>query len=1381
MGIWVGGSSNGMNPSTNLDIFGNTITIDGEATGIYAAHSNPAHTGWTIGDSVTGNENTITALNGNPVELYDVSNSSVSYNTLTTSASGGSNVIWSSELSDISNLVFNNNTVDYSGGSQVAFITDFPVVDTTDTTITTVTITGNEFSNWGSRALRIGDGDGAVGGSVTGVTVNSNTFNMTADTEVIGGTDTGGLTGTGNTFNVQSNAAKIQKAVDSAFVADAINVAAGTYTEDLTIDKELDSVNFTGNGSVASEIDGSIDLVNANLNLNTENDGDLTLNTITDTGVGSSLSVNTGNGTLNLDESVAAQSGITLNGGIVNVGDGVGVDKVNSGGAVSISGTGAVTIDAEIDPVTVTITSAADVTINNTVTADDLITVDAGTDGTGSVTIDNSGGNNGSLETTAAGGDITVKAGTVGGISGDILLKDDATIETSGATGDGHQITLNAYHGVINMDDGALINAGDGKIDMDAGGGDITIGGLLTTSNAVDAVTITTNAAVVDGGDLDVDVDAANGRLVIDAATGVGNGDAIETEVTTVDIDNSTSGNIEIDETDALNINKIAQATAGNIDVVADGTITVVAAQSGVSAVGAGTVDLDADGTASDLVVNDGVSSGSGKITLEADNDVTFGADGDITSVSGNVEVTADKDGVADGLSGALAMADGTVIDAGSGTIILAADENIAIGRLVTTNNTAGAVSITSTSGAVTDAGDTGGEDIEATGASAIVTIDAVTGVGNGDAIETEVTTVDIDNSTSGNIEIDETDALNINKMAQATAGNIDVVADGTITVVAAQSGVSAVGAGTVDLDADGTTSDLVVNDGVTSASGKITLEADNDVTFGADGDVTSVSGNVEVTADKDGVADGSSGALAMADGTVIDAGSGTITLAADENIAIGRLVTTNNTAGAVSITSTSGAVADAGDTGGEDIEATGASAIVTIDAVTGVGNGDAIETEVTTVDIDNSTSGNIEIDETDALNINKMAQATAGNIDVVADGTITVVAAQSGVSAVGAGTVDLDADGTTSDLVVNDGVSSASGKITLEADNDVTFGDEGDVTSVSGNVEVTADKDGVADGSSGALTMADGTVIDAGSGTITLAADENIAIGRLVTTNNTAGAVSITSSSGAVTDAGDTGGEDIEATGASAVVTIDAVTGVGNGDAIETEVATVDIDNSTSGNIEIDETDALNINKMVQANAGNIDIDATSGIQIGGSITAGGAYDITTSGGDVIFAADGKVTGSSTSSIEATAGSIANIGSDEATTIETTGAGSNLTLTAANATTQSTKPMTIVSGGDLTLNAPLDNTSSTTTLSSLDNLAINKNITDAGSISAHSGTDGTGDVTFGAGVTLDAPTINLRSGDGPGNAATAEVDIMTNTPSRMVKWAILLLRGIRT
>jgi hypothetical protein len=45
-------------------------------------------------------------------------------------------------------------------------------------------------------------------------------------------------------------------------------------------------------------------------------------------------------------------------------------------------------------------------------------------------------------------------------------------------------------------------------------------------------------------------------------------------------------------------------------------------------------------------------------------------------------------------------------------------------------------------------------------------------------------------------------------------------------------------------------------------------------------------------------------------------------------------------------------------------------------------------------------------------------------------------------------------------------------------------------------------------------------------------------------------------------------------------------------------------------------------------------------------------------------------------------------------------------------------------------------------------------------------GTDGVGNITFGAGVTLDAATISVRAGDGPGGTANAVVDIMTNTPT---------------
>ena len=178
-------------------------------------------------------------------------------------------------------------------------------------------------------------------------------------------------------------------------------------------------------------------------------------------------------------------------------------------------------------------------------------------------------------------------------------------------------------------------------------------------------------------------------------------------------------------------------------------------------------------------MVNDGILSVNGAITLTADNDVIFEATGDIASTAGAVSITADADNGGTS-SGALTMVDGTVINAGSGTIALLADENITLGQVTTTNTGATAVTLTSTEGGIVDGGDTGGADVIAGGR---LVIDAVTGVGSGGAIETTVASVDIDNATSGNIEISETDAITVFKAVQGTAGNIGIAAGGTITV----------------------------------------------------------------------------------------------------------------------------------------------------------------------------------------------------------------------------------------------------------------------------------------------------------------------------------------------------------------------------------------------------------------------------------------------------------------------------------------------------------------------------------------------------------------------------------------------------------------------
>ena len=88
-----------------------------------------------------------------------------------------------------------------------------------------------------------------------------------------------------------------------------------------------------------------------------------------------------------------------------------------------------------------------------------------------------------------------------------------------------------------------------------------------------------------------------------------------------------------------------------------------------------------------------------------------------------------------------------------------------------------------------------------------------------------------------------------------------------------------------------------------------------------------------------------------------------------------------------------------------------------------------------------------------------------------------------------------------------------------------------GDLSSTNGTISVTADNDATSDaGSGGALTMADGTVFNAGSGAITATSDENLTLGQMTTTNSSTSAITLNSKSGNILDGGDTGGDDLTA-----------------------------------------------------------------------------------------------------------------------------------------------------------------------------------------------------------------------------------------------------------
>ncbi|MCL4207851.1 MAG: autotransporter-associated beta strand repeat-containing protein, partial [Pirellulaceae bacterium] len=208
-------------------------------------------------------------------------------------------------------------------------------------------------------------------------------------------------------------------------------------------------------------------------------------------------------------------------------------------------------------------------------------------------------------------------------------------------------------------------------------------------------------------------------------------------------------------------------------------------------------------------------------------------------------------------------------------------------------------------------------------------------------------------------------------------------------------------------------------------------------------------------------------------------------------------------------------------------------------------------------------------------------------------------------INATGSATIDITGNGAGAapGVQVVSPISSGTGAVTIESvDDDIVFGAAGDVTSTSGTVSVTADT--AMGNNGGAIGMADGAVIDAGSGMIALSADGNVTLGRLVTTNASTTAVTISSTSGGVVDGGDTDGVDVQAPSGRLVVT--AATGID----LDTTVASIMAAVTDSGDISIFEQDAVTLTGVTTYD-GDIEIYALFGPMTATSVIAGGVGDV--------------------------------------------------------------------------------------------------------------------------------------------------------------------------
>lgn len=1055
--------------------------------------------------------------------------------------------------------------------------------------------------------------------------------------------------GTSTTFN--GGAPRTVTTTGAQFYHDAVNLGVSTtFTSTLTGDITFDS-SVTGGAGIDVDLNSTENIV---LNGAFTTDGSVTATTDSDSSgagdftmqVGSSLDA--GSGTIDIDgANVTTRSLMTTNSSATSItidannGNIITKDSgVNSLGDITMNATGTITL--EDDGVntgnggSVLIKALSDITstgagINTTLGAASGGAVTL-TSGLGRVDVSNgsvltgNGGNisiaavtgfaaiNSSFDTTAGTGggsvEVNVSTGsssiTDGGITvndaGTILLTakgvtSDILISTGLTSTDGsitvladNDITLtptanirsqisgtitltadNASNGNgshITMKDsvteGALIEAGSGDIILSTDG-NILLGGLQTTGNVS-----LTSTSIIDNGDFHTDIVASTALLT--TTTGIGDSNPLETEIGTLTATVTGIGGLFIDNTIDVELLDVSTFD-GTITFNATGTITATSVVStNNSASDDNDITLTATGSSSDIMVTTITAVGDADVTLTADDGILDTNDIDINRISAD--------------------------------------------NLTLTSSSAG-------------------------------------GTQDGIDVDTEVNTLTADVKTNaGGIRIDEVDAITLTQVTTAD-GFITINVAGTIEVLDVNSANSSASDATngITLTATGADSDIIVTTLTAQNTADITLNSDRDVLDSDSTDMSITAGDLLTIVAGRNVG-GITSIFTEAGFDPLQTSVDHLDLTSGNMIAIHNTGTTpelinldsgTGTAGTTFIKVTGGALDASTTTGISNTQDTiGFVSDVSITVPTG------FQTEnlrLDALDIIDAGGGNIDINALDAIlfqsasaeTVNITAQqfdgTTTGSdftiindspalelVDLNADsmaltgGTDTNVSLTSAgritvtnlVQTLGTGTLFIETTNTDADLILNQNIQSEMGSVTIETADDIIFNGSSQLENTSGDVMLTADADNGAGGLFGGITMANGTLINAGDGAVTLTTTDNITIGQIITTNATDFAIHL-ETEGSVIDAGDNAGEDLIANSSGARVTIVAALGAGkvadlNGE-IETQVDQINITNQTSGEIRIIETDDIVIHDILQTTAGDIHVFAGGNIQLSGLI----------------------------------------------------------------------------------------------------------------------------------------------------------------------------------
>ncbi len=744
--------------------------------------------------------------------------------------------------------------------------------------------------------------------------------------------------------------------------------------------------------------------------------------------------------------------------------------------------------------------------------------------------------------------------------------------------------------------------------------------GVLTLGNALTVL----GDLRLEGEDVvatDGTIDLRANRLLFFSGTT----ETIRTNVQQMDV--TTDGSATVQSSVAvelidLNRNNIAVQTlnaTGSITVEAQGNILVsddLIAGNDLIALSQGGIFLSALAPNANILINDVLWTDEGNIDVRAENDVLIGislspndaADTDnlltITTITGNVRLIADADADRNGAGGALTMVDGSRVIAGRGAgviynpgtnglpsptviglgafsmnvdfaeILVESDENATIASLQTTNEGLNAIQVTSFSQGIVDAGDGAGDpnlvanNDQTNLIDAIVTLRAVTGIGNANPLETQVYMLDAVNLTLGDIRIDEIAGggdlrlvgVKVPPGWQNTAPVDDIkiqVDEGSLIVDTSVRVVN----GNILLEAS---EDVIINRLVESIGGHISVIAGDDIELNdnitAGQTVYMLAGNGLNDA-RLGVVMASTSVITTNNGNVriqsqnggdirlglIDAGAGSIVLRADRSIIDTNEGLLNVIGNALQMYATTGSIGESDvtnidvdenrfaiDTRVNVIAALGATGIYILES-NDLDIGDTGDIATTRVNFDSTTTAILETSFEDLATTNGgpiKVRNLAGDINIQSGSS-----ALFGIHADGAGDILIRS---ANDLFVNSRVESVRGDVTLYAGDDLLLNRFVE-TSAPGTVllyAVNANVDGVAGlrmdagsfvttrgGNVHAESLNGGDIIlgqiDAGAGRVYLNAANSILDGNGAATNVIADRLAM------IANAGIIGGDD--------------------------------------------------------------------------------------------------------------------------------------------------------------------------------------------------------------------------------------------------------------